>query len=637
MSNKDVRSKYEQITSELFGNKHKLAEFLAFSGRFYKLPSAQAMAVFMESPDAKMVADYDTWKKFGRQVKRGEKSISYISNGEVQHCFEISQTTGEKEPFQWRLDKYTAEKFKEMFTAEHNGNFSSVAQCVSFAAVDEVNGSINSIVENLHISKKDHAVFLKSVRSMVRQIMVSRCEYHGAYKINTAPLDLSAVDMLHSKAEFEKLFEWVQLTAKSALRKMEITINKIISERSFENERNGQIIGNDRGERENVQARPENSDILGRADGELQRGGAGAVESTDRGVRTGMAEVYGGELPIRDSSAGDESAVRADRAESGSRSGGAVQHSDGELGSSASAPDNVHGDRGVGENEDNGVQTASDGGRGSEAARNLNGDTHITQTAEEQSPAVSYGVVIEFNGDYVYAADRSTRKELEVDYAGEIDGYLKSIAEKYPEYAPYINANFDRLVNDMHSELDLAAREARAIEHDRLVAEMASGGYGDDEANARAEKRIAELDNNTIENKSITAYRVGDFYEFFNEDALMTVQAINLTQTSRNGVPMTGVPAHAFNEYKNELAAKGIAVEIGDERDILTGTNKSEDEQLSLFDIEPQTLTQGVTADTYITENLSAKNAKAALNGIAAKILRRKSLNRPNAKCTMPR
>lgn len=51
MSNNDVRSKYEQITSELHGNKRKFAEFLTFSGRFYKLPSAQAIEKISDSPD----------------------------------------------------------------------------------------------------------------------------------------------------------------------------------------------------------------------------------------------------------------------------------------------------------------------------------------------------------------------------------------------------------------------------------------------------------------------------------------------------------------------------------------------------------------------------------------------------------
>ena len=78
MTYEDVRAKYEQISSELYSNKQKFADYLGFSGRFYKLPTEQAMAVFVVNPNAKTVADYDTWKKFGRQVKRNEPSTVYF-------------------------------------------------------------------------------------------------------------------------------------------------------------------------------------------------------------------------------------------------------------------------------------------------------------------------------------------------------------------------------------------------------------------------------------------------------------------------------------------------------------------------------------------------------------------------------
>ena len=236
---------------------------------------------------------------------------------------------------------------------------------------------------------------------MVRQIMKSRCEYRSAYKINTAPLDLSALDMLHSKAEFEKLCEWVQLTAKSALRKMEKTIiNEIIIERSIDNERTQsdmvrggeQVLrGDDREERADVQTRPDNVDIPSATDGGLQRGGSGADETADRELRTEVAGVYAGELPVRDSAAGDESAVRSDRTESGQRGGGDVRVTDGAVGGSTSAStDDVHRERGVGENEDIGVQTGGNGGRGPETQRNISADTIYPHTAEEKSSAFSF-------------------------------------------------------------------------------------------------------------------------------------------------------------------------------------------------------------------------------------------------------
>ena len=172
----DIRSGYEEMTDRLYNDRQAFAEFLEFSGRFYKLPSAQTMAVFSENPDARMVADYETWSSFERQVRRGERGIGYISDGTVKYCFDISQRTGETEPFQWKFDKRTAELYKNKFSEEHDGNFSSLAQCVSYLAVDEVNGSINAIANSLHISAGNKSAFLKSARSIVRQIMKSRCE-----------------------------------------------------------------------------------------------------------------------------------------------------------------------------------------------------------------------------------------------------------------------------------------------------------------------------------------------------------------------------------------------------------------------------------------------------------------------------
>ncbi len=390
----DVRNSYEKITDRLFNDKQSFVDFLNFSGRFYKLPAAQAMAIFAENPNARMAADYETWGKFNRQVKRGERGIGYISDGTVRYCFDISQTIGEAEPFQWKFDKQTAEKYKSTFAAEHEGNFSSLAQCVNYLAIDEVNSSINSIADSLHVSSKNKSAFIKSARSMVRQIIKARCEYQSAYKINTAPIDLSALDMLHSKAEFEKLCEWVQLTAKSALKKMEKSVNDIIFERSIENERQsdlergGQEVlqGDNRGERADVQARSDNLDISAAADSELQRGGAGTAETADRELRQRMAEIHGGEFPVRDSSAGDESAVRDNSSESGQGSRGNVQSADETVGGNSPAPSNdIHGDRSMGEDEDNGMQARGNGGRGAEAQGDLNSNT----AAEDNTSAAS--------------------------------------------------------------------------------------------------------------------------------------------------------------------------------------------------------------------------------------------------------
>ncbi len=65
-------------------------------------------------------------------------------------------------------------------------------------------------------------------------------------------------------------------------------------------------------------------------------------------------------------------------------------------------------------------------------------------------------------------------------------------------------------------------------------------------------------------------YRMGDFYEMFYDDAIITARLLNLTLTKRgisNGepIPMAGVPAHAMEQYLARLVALGKSVAIGEQ------------------------------------------------------------------------
>ena len=71
---------------------------------------------------------------------------------------------------------------------------------------------------------------------------------------------------------------------------------------------------------------------------------------------------------------------------------------------------------------------------------------------------------------------------------------------------------------------------------------------------------------------SLLFFRLGDFYEMFNEDARIAARELDLTLTSRNHgkykkspeetIPMCGVPYHACDAYIARLIAKGYKVAI---------------------------------------------------------------------------
>ena len=57
-------------------------------------------------------------------------------------------------------------------------------------------------------------------------------------------------------------------------------------------------------------------------------------------------------------------------------------------------------------------------------------------------------------------------------------------------------------------------------------------------------------------------FRLGDFYEMFYDDAKNISRELELTLTSRAGVPMCGVPHHACEVYLKKLIDKGYKVAI---------------------------------------------------------------------------
>src|SRR3954449_1024804 len=66
---------------------------------------------------------------------------------------------------------------------------------------------------------------------------------------------------------------------------------------------------------------------------------------------------------------------------------------------------------------------------------------------------------------------------------------------------------------------------------------------------------------------TILFFRLGDFYEMFNEDAIVGSRELEITLTARqkdspNPIPMCGVPHHAASSYIAKLVRKGYRVAI---------------------------------------------------------------------------
>lgn len=111
-------------------------------------------------------------------------------------------------------------------------------------------------------------------------------------------------------------------------------------------------------------------------------------------------------------------------------------------------------------------------------------------------------------------------------------------------------------------------------------------------------------------------YRLGDFYELFNEDAIKASQLLEVTLTSRNRnadepIPMCGVPYHAAKGYIDNLIEKGYKVAICEQvEDPKTAKGMVKREVVQLITPGTAMDTKSIDAKTnnYLAALMSADN-----------------------------
>lgn len=111
-------------------------------------------------------------------------------------------------------------------------------------------------------------------------------------------------------------------------------------------------------------------------------------------------------------------------------------------------------------------------------------------------------------------------------------------------------------------------------------------------------------------------YRLGDFYEMFNDDAVKGAQILELTLTTRNHssknpIPMCGVPHHAAQNYIDILVDKGYKVAICEQMEdpkLAKGMVKREVIQLVTPGTQTDTGAGSAKQNNYLTALTQTQN-----------------------------
>lgn len=106
----------------------------------------------------------------------------------------------------------------------------------------------------------------------------------------------------------------------------------------------------------------------------------------------------------------------------------------------------------------------------------------------------------------------------------------------------------------------------------------------------------------------VLLFRIGDFYEMFDEDAVKVSKAIGLTLTQRTaGLPMAGVPFHQLEVYLRKLLRAGFRVAVCEQ---LEDASKAKG-------IVQRGVTRVITPGTLVDETLLDSESAATLGAIA--------------------
>ncbi len=116
---------------------------------------------------------------------------------------------------------------------------------------------------------------------------------------------------------------------------------------------------------------------------------------------------------------------------------------------------------------------------------------------------------------------------------------------------------------------------------------------------------------------ALLLFRLGDFYEAFEEDAFVLSKELDLALTKRQEVPMAGIPAHSAETYLDRLVSRGyrvaLAEQIEDPKDV-KGLVKREVVRL----LTPGSLIQSALLQDKKSNFMVAITQVNALFGLAA-------------------
>ncbi len=117
-----VKQIYDAQIHDVTTTQDKWKDVLRLAGNLYRYEFDNILLIYAQRPHSRLVADYDTWKKVDRYVKRGSRGIaifpSQALDPHMRYVFDISDTGGKNQKLTWDLEGDTLKEFADYLVSE---------------------------------------------------------------------------------------------------------------------------------------------------------------------------------------------------------------------------------------------------------------------------------------------------------------------------------------------------------------------------------------------------------------------------------------------------------------------------------------------------------------------------------------
>ncbi len=117
-----VKQIYDTQISDVTSTSEKWKDICRLIGQLYRYEFDNILMIYAQRPSATLVADYDTWKKVDRFVKRGSKGIAIFPSRALKpymrHVFDISDTAGKSQKLTWDLEGDMLKNFLDYLVSD---------------------------------------------------------------------------------------------------------------------------------------------------------------------------------------------------------------------------------------------------------------------------------------------------------------------------------------------------------------------------------------------------------------------------------------------------------------------------------------------------------------------------------------